>query len=244
MSGQPEPLDANSTPVLFLSGAGLPIWIWDDVRAALPDSVETAVAQRPRNAQASLADYADAAAAEVTWPTFAVVAHSIGGTVAAELLAHHPARVTGILGVSALFPRSERSFVGTMPLPARLMLSVVVRLIGTRPPEKAIRTGLASGVPDATADRIIADFHPESVRLYRDATSARDLPGIRAYVHTTEDKELSPAVQRASAQELRATWTEELPTGHLPMLQDPLAVSRAIERLLAQVDARPAPTVP
>lgn len=221
MSGEPEPRDAERTPVLFLSGAGLPSWIWDDVRAALAESVETAVAPRPRHAQACLADYADAAVAEVTWPAFAVVAHSSGGTVAAELLARHPARVSGILGVSALFPRIGRSFVGTMPFPARLMLGLAVRLVGTRPPAKVIRTGLASAVPDALAGRIIADFHPESAHLYRDATSPRDLPEIRAYVHTADDKELPPAVQSASARELHATWTEELPTGHLPMLEDP-----------------------
>ena len=69
-----------------------------------------------------------------------------------------------------------------------------------------------------------------------DATSVRDLPEIRAYVHTTEDKQLSTAVQRRSAQALRATWTEELSTGHLPMLQDPAAVSQGVARLLAQID--------
>ena len=241
---QSESFDATSSPVLCLSGAGLPTWVWDDVRAALPDSVETVVAGRPRSAHASLADYADAAAAEATWPTFAIVAHSSGGVVAAELLARHPARVTGILGVSAVVPNPGRSFVGTMRLPARLMLSIMLRLVGTRPPAKIIRAGLASGLSDATADRIVADFDPESVRLYRDATSVRDLPEIRAYVHTTEDNELPAAVQRGSAEALRATWTEELWTGHLPMLQDPLAVSQAVERLLAQIDGRPATTIP
>lgn len=235
MPGKSEPLDAISNRVLFLSGAGLPAWIWDEVRAALPDDVETAVAGRPHSAHASLADYADAAAAETTWPAFAIVAHSSGGVVAAELLARHPARVAGVLGVSAVVPLPGRSFVGTMPLPARLLLSVVIRLVGTRPPAKVIRAGLASGLPGATADRIVADFDPESVRLYRDPTSVRDLPEVRAYVHTTEDKEISTAVQRGSAEALRATWTEELSTGHLPMLQDPPAVSQAVGRLLAQI---------
>jgi pimeloyl-ACP methyl ester carboxylesterase len=239
MPGQFESPDAHgsspSGPVLFLSGAGLPTWIWDDVRAALPASVETAVAGRPPGPHASLAEYADAAAAGAPWPTFAVVAHSSGGVVAVELLARHPDRVTGIIGITAVVPVPGRSFVGTMPLPSRLVLSVVMRLVGTRPPTKVIRAGLAGGLSAATADRIVADFEPESVRLYRDATSVRDLPEIRGYVHTRKDKELAMAVQRRSAEALRATWTHELATGHLPMLQDPLAVSRAVTTLLAQI---------
>jgi len=244
MHGESESLDATHGPVLFLSGAGLPAWIWDDVRAALPDGIETAVAGNPRKAHASLADYADAAAAETAWPTFAVVAHSSGGVVATELLARHPARVTGILGVSAVVPLPGRSFIGTMPLPARLMLSIVMRLAGTRPPAKIIRAGLANGLPEAIADKIAADFDPESVRLYRDATSARGLPEVRAYLHTTEDREISTAVQRASAETLRATWSEDLPTGHLPMLQNPLKVSQAVKRLLAQIAGGATTTVP
>lgn len=236
MHNPSEPVAASGTPVLFLGGAGLPTWIWDDVRAALPRGVGTVVAERSPGDRASLADYADAAVAAAPWPAFAVVAHSSGGVVAAELTARHPDRVTGILGVSAVVPRPGGSFVSAMPLPARLMLGVMLRVAGTRPPAKVIRAGLASGLSEALADRIVADFTPESVRLYRDGTSAPQLPAIRAYLHTTEDRELPAAVQRRSAEALGTAWTDELPTGHLPMLEDPLAVSKAVERLRAQID--------
>lgn len=237
MSSQPEPLDiTSSTPVVFLSGAGLPSWIWDDVRAALPASVETVVADRPHHADAALSEHADAAAAQAPWPTFAIVAHSIGGVVAAELLARHPGRVSGILGVSALVPSAGRSFVNTMPLPTRALLSVVLRLAATRPPAKAIRAGLASQLPEAIMDRIVAEFAPESPRLYRDVTSVRDLPPVRAYLCATQDKEFSPALQRRSAEVLQSGWVEDLSTGHLPMLQDPLAVVHAVEKFLAEIN--------
>lgn len=236
MSQQSDQLPAARTPVLFVSGAGLPAWIWDEVRAALPDGVQSAVARRPDGAQARLADYADAAA-QAPWPTFVVVAHSSGGVVAAELLSRHPRRVTGILGVSAVVPRANRSFVSTMPIPARLVLGLVLRLAGTRPPAKAVRAGLASGVPQDIADRIVTDFSPESLRLYLDTTSTRELPPTRAYVLTTEDRELTTSVQRRSADELSATWTEELPTGHLPMLEDPTRLNQVVQRLLATVDS-------
>ncbi|MEW2444511.1 alpha/beta fold hydrolase [Micromonospora marina] len=222
-------------PVLFLSGAGLPAWIWDDVRADLPAGTNTAVARYPRETHASLGEYADAVAAQVPWSSFAVVAHSIGGVVATELMARHPGRVAGILGVSALIPQPGHSFVRSMPFPARLFLGAMLRFGGTRPPAKAIRTGLAGGLPPAVADRIVADFDPESVRLYRDPAPARQLPAARAYLFTRNDKEFTAAIQRQSAETLEATTTEELPTGHLPMIEDPAAVSHAVQKLLATI---------
>ena len=234
--------EAAATPVLFLSGAGLPAWIWDDVRADLPGP-GSVVASYPRDAEASLADYADAAAAQISAPTFAVVAHSAGGVVATSLLSRHPGRVTAVLGIAAVVPRPGRSFINSMPFPTRLVLGAVLRAAGTRPPARAVRA-LARGLPDSVADRIVADFDPEPVRLFRDPAPERDLPAARAYLRGSQDKEISAAVQRASAATLRATWIEELPTGHLPMLQDPIGVSRAVQRLLASIDQpppRPAP---
>lgn len=232
MTAHPSPT-AGGAPVLLLSGAGLPAWIWDDLRSELADVADTAVAPPPDGPSASLADYADIAAARAPWPRFAVVAHSVGGVVAAELLARHPGRVTGVLGLSAVVPRPGRSFVGSMPLPARLVLGTVLRVAGTRPPDGALRKGLAAGLPAATAERVVADVRPESVRLYLDRAHPRSLPAVRGYLRTTRDRELTVAAQQRFAAVLQATWTEELPTGHLPMLEDPVGVAAAVRRLVA-----------
>ena len=232
-------MDPGTTSLLFLGGAGLPGWIWDDVRAELPPGTGSAVAGYPRDPAASLADYAEQVAREAPWPTFTVVAHSIGGVVAAELLGRRPERVAGFLGVAAVVPAPGRSFLGSLPFPMGLVLGAVLRVAGTRPPEKSIRTGLAGGLPAETADRIVADFSPESPRLYRDATGPRVLPGRRGYVHTSADRELSPAVQEASAARLDATWTARLPTGHLPMLEAPAALGEAIRGFLTSTAPPP-----
>jgi hypothetical protein len=110
---------------------------------------------------------------------------------------------------------------------------------GTRPPEKAIRTILAAGLPVGTTDRIVEDSTPESARLYRDATGPRVLPGRRGHVHTSADRELSPAVQAASAARPDATWSRTLATGHLPMLEAPAALADAIGGFLTATPARP-----
>jgi pimeloyl-ACP methyl ester carboxylesterase len=226
-------MDPVPTPVLFLSGAGLPSWIWDDVRAALPPGTESAVATHPREGNASLADTARQVAEQSPWPDFSVVAHSLGGVVGAELLAQHPERVTGFLGVAAVVPAAGRSFLRSLPFPMGLVLGAVLRVAGTRPPEKAIRTGLAAGLAPGTADRIVAEFSPESARLYRDPVGPRVLPAHRGYVHTSGDRELSPAVQTASARRLDADWTRTLATGHLPMLEAPAALADAVGSFLA-----------
>jgi pimeloyl-ACP methyl ester carboxylesterase len=143
--------------------------------------------------------------------------------------------VTAILGIAAVVPRPGRSFVSSMPFATRLVLGAVLKAAGTKPPDKAVRA-LAHGLPGHVTDQIVTDFEPEAIRLYRDPTPARDLPAARAYVRGTADNEISPAVQRASARTLQASWIEEMPTGHLPMLQEPARVSRSVRRLLATIN--------
>lgn len=169
-------------PVLLLSGAGLPVWIWDQVREELAASHRTVVAARPRRDRASLTEYAAAALDSAPWERFAVVAHSSGGTVAAEIVTLAPDRVGAFLAVTAVVPKPGRSFVASMPLPNRLVLSLAMRLAGTRPPDAAIRRGVASQVDTQTADRIVAEFSPESVRHYRDTPHGGGFPERRGYL--------------------------------------------------------------
>ncbi len=218
-------------PLLLLSGAGLPGWIWDDVRKELAASHPTVVAERPQRDGASLREYAAAALASAPWEQFAVVAHSSGGAVAAELVALAPDRVTSVLAVSAVVPKPGRSFVTSMPFPQRLVLNVAMQLAGTRPPDSAIRRGVAGGVDQETADRIVKDFVPESVRLYRDKPTGI-FPERRGYLTTTQDAELPAGLQGRFASNLAPSWTESIDTGHLPMLEAPETLARSIENFL------------
>ncbi|MBM0127772.1 alpha/beta fold hydrolase [Pimelobacter simplex] len=212
-------------PVLLLSGSGLPSWIWDEVRAGLG---ETAVGPRPDSPDAGPAEYAEAALAAVDWPRFTVVAHSVGGVVAQALLAAAPQRVAGVLGVAAVWPAPGRSFAGALPVPQRWLLPVILRLAGTRPPEKQLRAGIGAGLPAATVDRLVAEFTPESRRLFVTAGAQGGRPQRAGYVHTTEDRDVPPALQSTSAAALGGDFRRELATGHLPMLADPAGLREAI----------------
>ncbi|WP_350279790.1 alpha/beta hydrolase [Kribbella sp. HUAS MG21] len=216
-----------NSPLLFLSGAGLPAWIWDDVRAAFP--VETSVAAYPRTG--SLDDYATKVLAEAP-ERFVVVAHSIGGVIGAQLVARAPERVAGFVGVAASIPRPGQSFLEALPFPNRLVVGTVMRLAGTRPPAKVIRAGLASDLDDEQAARIVKEFEPESPRLYRDPVGDRRFPELRGYVQTTADKELPTTLQSVFARTLGATSILSVPTGHLPMLANPDALTTALRQLL------------
>ena len=222
-------MTSTNTPLLFLSGAGLPGWIWDDARASLPPSRPTEVASPPSDASASLLDHAQRILDEVAWPSFVVVAHSVGGVVATALANRDPRRVHGVLGVAAAVPAPGRSFLGSLPLPNRLVLGAMIRVLGTRPPEKAIRTGLTGGLEGPVADGVVDALTPAPRWLYRDGAPQHRFPARRGYLFTSEDREMPPRLQEASARELGATWTRTLPTGHLPMLQDPAAFDLAVQ---------------
>ncbi|MEV6281554.1 alpha/beta hydrolase [Kribbella sp. NPDC051770] len=217
-------------PILLVSGAGLASWIWDDVRKELDRP--TVVAERPQHEGATLRQYAEAALASAPWERFAVVAHSSGGAVAAEMMAVAPERVSALLAVSAVVPKAGGSFVSSMPFPQRAVLGVAMRLAGTRPPDSAIRRGVAGRVDEKTADRIVADFTAESLNLYRDKPRNTGFPAHRGYLTTKQDAELPVGLQHRFAANLGTAWNESLETGHLPMLEAPEALARQIERFL------------
>lgn len=224
-------MTSASNPIVFLSGAGLAPWAWDEVRAVL--GIRSTVVPRPAGPSATLLDYAEAAIAAAPEGEFTVVAHSVGGVVGAEVVRLAPGRVQGFLAVAAAIPEAGESFVSAMPAPQRWALGAAMRLAGTRPPDRVIRRGLADGLPEHVVERVVADFTTESRGLYLDRVGARAWPARRGYVTTSRDRELSPALQRRFSRRLDPTWEEELASGHLPMVQSPDTLAAAIQRFLA-----------
>lgn len=214
-------MSTSDHSILFLSGAGLPSWIWDDVRHRMDDSHETRVSPRPRGAAATLGDYAEAAIGSASTAQFTVVAHSAGGVVGAEIARIAPEQVVSFSSISAIIPPVGGSFITAMPAPNRWILSAAMRVAGTRPPDSSIRKTLTSGIDEHTTDRIIADFTPESQGFYRDRIDTQPWEVPRGYVATTNDREFPLAMQRRFAARLDASWHRELATGHLPMLETP-----------------------
>ncbi|WP_225753104.1 alpha/beta fold hydrolase [Actinotalea sp. Marseille-Q4924] len=221
-------------PVLLVSGAGLPAWVWDGTRAALADTHASTVAARPTPVStARLPDYVEAAVAAAPPGRFAVVAHSSGGLVGAEVARLLPDRVVALLAVCAVVPGPGGSFLSAMPAPQRWVLRAAMRVAGTRPPDSAVRRGLAAGLDRTATERLLTDLTAESARLYRDGTTRAPLPVRRGYVRTSRDRELPTPLQERFAERLDASWCADLDTGHLPMLERPDATADTIRRFLA-----------
>lgn len=225
-----------TTPLLLLSGAGLPAWIWDEVRADLI-GIETRVVEYPREF-ASLAEYAEAAVATAEgWDSFGVVAHSLGGVIGSELVAQVPERVTGFLGVAAIVPKAGTSFVRALPFPQRHVVSIAMHVMGTKPPAKSIRDDLCAGIRRDQADRIATEFAPESEDVYRDRVSPRTFPAASGYVVTEEERAFPVRLQKKYAAELGAEL-HRMKTGHLPMLQQSNALAGIITEFFEKAESQ------
>lgn len=221
-----------TTPLLFLSGAGLPPWIWDDVRSRV--EVPSRVAPRPTTGE-TVSDYARAALDAAPAEKFLLIIHSSGGVVAAELARSAvPGRITGVLGLAAVIPRAGASFVSSLPFPQRLILPLALRVVGTRPPESAIRKGLGAGLDETSIQRLVEDLSPEPSEYFTsraaDPAALCAVPS-RGYLVGTEDAEISSALQRKFAARLNPTESFEVRAGHLPMLTHPEVVAAAIGSL-------------
>lgn len=215
----------TTSPLLILSGAGLPAAAWDDVRTRL--DTESRVVPSP-GTSGTLESYARAALATAAdWPRFHLVAHSLGGAVATAVAAAEPARVSRVTAVSAVVPSAGTSFTGALPLPGRLVMGAVLRVLGTRPPDSALRAMCAGLSEDDTA-LVVGDFSPEGRRVYLDRTPPRTWPEA-SYVVTTRDDQFPTTQQERYAAELGAT-TVRLATGHLPMLERPAELAALLSQ--------------
>jgi pimeloyl-ACP methyl ester carboxylesterase len=228
-----------SNAILFISGAGLPAWIWDDVRQILGPSYDTRVATRPAIAAGTgLRDYAEAALRSAPAGRFTIVAHSAGGVIGAEVARLVPERISAFMAVSAVVPAPGGSFLTAMPAPNRWVLGAVMRVAGTRPPDAAIRRGLADRLDAAIADRLVGDFVAEAPALYRGRAGRSSWTGRRGYVLTGRDRELPLAIQQRSARVFAPDTEECLATGHLPMIENPRLLAGTITRFLTDADDR------
>lgn len=218
--------ERNDVGFVFVHGAGLGGWIWEDVAGLLdhPHVFADLPARDGSPKGLGLGDYTDAVLAqadELDAGRLVVVMHSLGGVVGLQVADRLAGRLAGIVAVSAAVPRDGGSFVSSLPAPKRWIVGALMRLFGTNAPESAIRKGLCNDLAKEQADEVVRRFVPESKAVYFERTEAQvpDVP--RAYVHLTNDNEFDEQTQRAMARNLGAEDVPELATGHLPMLSKP-----------------------
>ncbi len=133
--------------IVFIHGAGLNGTIWEEVASGL--SVPCLSAEYPyrdggmkARESLSLRTYSEHVVEHIeAWDVkrIVMVAHSLGGVVALQAAETLRDRVAGFIGVGAVIPACGGSFLSELPWPQRAVMRVVMRLLGTKPPESAIR---------------------------------------------------------------------------------------------------------
>lgn len=225
----------NTTGILFLHGAGLSTHIWKDVERSIQYPVLLAEYPHVNGAQSAqnkltLEDYADHVMQQIaTWNVdgVVVVAHSIGGTLALKVAEGLGEKLRGFIAIGAVIPKHGGSYVSALPFPNRMIISAIMRLAGTKPPESAIRKTLCNGLSKEQTDEVVAQSVAESVHLYFDKTNA-EIPTVpRLYIRLTQDKELPVSWQNTMAQNLDAE-VQDIDFGHMPMLGKPQDVARVV----------------
>ncbi|WP_080832237.1 alpha/beta fold hydrolase [Cohnella massiliensis] len=237
--------ESEKTGFVFIHGAGLNGRVWSRVAENLDAPcllAEFPCREGPAESRGglSLAEYADCLRRQIeAWGTrrFVLVAHSLGGLPALRLASELSDRVAGFVAVGAAVPKNGGSFLSALPWPRRAIMAGILRKMGTKPPEGAIRAGLCNDLPADLAEAVVRGFVPEAVRAYTDRTDAPvpDVP--RLYVKLTRDKEFGPALQNRMIANLAPHAVRTLAAGHLPMLSDPDGLRAILRRFPAEADA-------
>ena len=232
----------NKLGIIFISGAGLQPWIWQEVtkEISLPYAAVdfTELKKNKQLNDITVDDYVQAALAQATAlnvEKVIIVTHSIGGIIGVELAKKLGNKVAGFVAVCAAIPRPGKSFLSLFPFPQSFITGMIMRIVGTKPPASAIKSGLCNDIDDTTASRVADSFDPESIKLYATPTSSTPLPQIPSfYIITTNDKEYPQDLQRTMADQLGATIVQ-IDTGHLPMISKTNETAAAIQTLIQKV---------
>lgn len=178
-------------------------------------------------------------AALLAGPPAMLVGHSMGGIVIAQVASRQPKHVTACVFVAALLPRDgegllslirqqEDAGVHGAVLPGPIAGTTVLN------PDVAGATLMQDAPPDLAA-KALGAMSPQSNKAQKDPAVIG--PGFakvpRAYVFCTQDRVVTPQLQRqmVAATPCEAVFTLEC--GHVPQLTQPMALAEILNGLAA-----------
>lgn len=214
---------------VFINGAGLEGHIWSKVVEGFEHPcllVEFPLRKSTFDSRSnlSLEDYVTHMKKQVDeWEIhkFVIVAHSLGGIFAYRLASELTDGLAGIIAVGAVIPKKGGSFLSIFPFPQKQIMSIILRILGTKPPQSVIYKGLCSDLSPDQAAEVVKGFIPEAIRVYTDRINM-SIPNVpKLYVKLTNDKELSPSLQDKMISNFSPQSVKILKTGHLPMISNP-----------------------
>lgn len=230
----------NEIGVVLIHGAGLGSWIWSETEKYLQN--ESLAVNFPRrnnesgaNESLTLDDYCDYLLDQIqAWDKqkIIIVAHSIGGVIALKLADKLDDQVVGFVGISASIPKNGGSFVSTLPFFKRLLMSVILRVAGTKPPKSAIIKSLCNELTSNQSEMVTNKFVPESIHLFFDKCKV-SIPTInKLYIKTSKDHEFPESLQDKMIKNLSTEQITILDSGHLPMISCPKELAGKINQFI------------
>jgi pimeloyl-ACP methyl ester carboxylesterase len=217
----------NDTGFILIHGAGLGSFIWDDLKnkLSLPSlSVDfpNRNSDEQTNAGLHFGDYVDSLIKQVensnNFESYIIVAHSIGGCVGLKVADYFKDRVAAFIAIGAAIPVNGGSFISSLTFPQNIIMPLMLRFAGTKPPENAIVSGMCNDVSAVKTEMVVKRFTPESPYLFTEKCGAPIPETRRFYIKLDLDKEFSPSLQDKMALNLSAQKVISLRSGHLPML--------------------------
>jgi pimeloyl-ACP methyl ester carboxylesterase len=234
---------SNTKEIVFIHGAGLGSFIWNDVKAHLKyPSLATDFPNRNKGDKANrklhFDDYCKSVieqAEKVKTSQLVLVTHSIGGCVGLKVAEHFGSRVAGFAAITAVIPENGRSFVSCMPFPLKIIMPALLKIAGTKPPQKAISKRLCKDLSAGQCKMVVENFTAEARNLYTENCKAKIPPVRTLFIKTLDDRELPVALQEKMARNLKAQKINSLESGHLPMLSQPKKLAELLNRFCDEI---------
>jgi len=236
----------NNEPLgfVFLHGAGLGSWIWEDVISKMEypslaiDFPGRGNHNNIKTKNLSLNKYVEFVLSDIDQfspEKLIIVAHSISGNVALEIAHRRQNRIYGFVAISAAIPTKNNSYLSALPVIMNVFLRLMITLSGTQPPKSAIHNGLCSDLNERHRLNVINRYVPESKRLYTDRINTKDISVNSLYIRLKKDKAFSEKNQNKMIKNLQATKIINIDSGHLPMLSKPVELAQILNNFATQI---------
>jgi len=176
------------------------------------------------NVKLRFEDYVEKAISETTVfekQKLVLVVHSIGGLIGLRIAERFQDRIMGFVAIGAAIPKNGNSFVSCLPFPQKIILPILMKIVGPKPPRAAIENGLCNDLNGIQTEAVVQNFTPESKFLYTDKSNSVIPETKKLYVQLTKDNEFPIPVQQKMAENLQCKNIIVLDSGHLPMLGVP-----------------------
>ncbi|MEX0686701.1 MAG: alpha/beta hydrolase [Balneolales bacterium] len=224
--------------IVFLGGAGLKPWIWENTIPYLDFQIQLVDYPGQVNGTLTIDDYYDAILQQIGTSKnqkIILVAHSIGGIFCNKLAEHLKDRLLGIVAIAAILPEKGETFLSSFPWIQRMITRFIITMFGTTPPDTQIKKGLCNDLPEEVTAKVISRFKAESPLLYTGIIS-ESIPDCRSlYIILKNDKSIPVNIQLKAAQRLKNTKIDYLDSGHLPMLSQPEQVAKMINSFIDDI---------